>query len=154
MIHCGVSHRTNRMAISSCQLVLTGAVSCGILSTTSPSGQSNCIISYVCPYLFLFRIFEKSLQCCDIHPVEHVAIIGTTTGEWQAIELGESNQTLNKLTPLFRDWQRHEQGSRWTWRSNCLGQVLARWEIFGSWVARQQRLLISVSLLSLNYNHL
>lgn len=95
LIHCGVSHRTKRMAIISCQLALTGAVSCGILSTTSPSGQSNCIISYVCPNMSLFRIFEKALQCCDIHPVEHVAIIGTTTGEWHAIELGASNHTLN-----------------------------------------------------------
>ena len=36
-----------------------------------------------------FRIFDKSLQCCDIHPSESVGVVGTYNGEWKVIELGE-----------------------------------------------------------------
>ena len=45
-----------------------------------------------------FRIFEKALQCCDIHPSDNTATIGTATGEWHVLELGEKH---SDKSPFF-----------------------------------------------------
>ena len=45
-----------------------------------------------------FRIFDKSLQCCDIHPSESVGVVGTYNGEWKVIELGKEVVFVLKLS--------------------------------------------------------
>ena len=48
-----------------------------------------------------FRIFDKSLQCCDIHPSESVGVVGTYNGEWKVIELGEKMSPSHFIVQFF-----------------------------------------------------